>query len=137
MQNIFIFFIVCNLNAQIEFKKVNGLPVVRLEINDKEGLFLIDTGAAYSLLDMNIRRKYKFRIWKGNDKARGVGGGVVKIYRTNVKAIKSKYGYLKVNFRSVDLGIIKSRYGVIGVLGSDFFIWNNMVIDFKKMQIIL
>lgn len=130
MKYLLLFFCL-TVNSQIDFRLIKGLPVARLELNGKEGNFIIDTGAEYSMIDMSVRKKYKFRIWEDKYKGRGIGGGVVKIFYTNIKQLKHKESVIKIKFKSADLSNIRSQLSVIGVIGSDW-LSKNVVIDFKN-----
>ena len=132
MRYIFVFLFCCVANAQIEFKTFKGLPVVPLELNGKVGLFLIDTGSVYSIIDMNIRRRYGFKVWKDNRTANGIGGSVIKIYNSNIKQVIYKDKIINITFKSADLSDLKRQLHVIGIIGSDWINKNDIVIDFKN-----
>lgn len=117
-----------------------NIPLVSTYIDSVEVEFIIDTGAAISLIDSdwysNNRDECTF-VHKAELELHGIGGDVsektVDVVRMNLPI-----GY--VTLVESDLSSVKDKlksdgYNVIGIIGSDFLKTRNYIIDFEKRML--
>ena len=112
----------------------NGLPFIRVTINDKGGMLLVDSGANRSYIDSRYTEYYDFVVYASEETADGVGGNVA-IYNTSHLLVKYNDSILGHRFQSANLGATFYRTGVVGILGSDYFKKNNISIDFSNNKL--
>lgn len=126
------------------YKTPRGLFYVDLKVNDKSGDFLIDTGASFSILDVSKSKRYDFEFQSDKNQKAAIGiGGVCEKY--NVSNYKTKYKNedLDLKFKGMNLFTLSQSFRVnhdinlIGIVGSDFLIKNNAIIDYYHGEIIL
>lgn len=115
---------------QLRFAKVNNIPLVEVEINGKRGRLLIDTGASQSLIDLTSADKYNFTTYKLDEHFHGIGGST-HIY--DVRNIKVTYrdSLIRIPFKAADIKHLRTNYGIIGILGSDWLKRNNATVNYK------
>jgi hypothetical protein len=111
------------------------LLFVRLNINGKGGHFLVDTGANISALDIKQMDEYSFGHNDVDSPVTGVGGKWIIYEATNV-IVDYNGEILDINFTVNDLTHVRealSEYvNLLGIIGGDFLIKNNMIIDYKE-----
>jgi hypothetical protein len=123
----------------------DALPFVEVEINGKPAYFLLDTGSGSSVIDINQFEKYEIEaVPLSNMTFRGIGGTsnnkVQKI--TNVSVVTINKKNYTVNFLATDLHTIISsiasgvKLNILGIIGSDFFEYHKVIIDYRKNTII-
>lgn len=121
----------------IPFKIVNNLPVITVEVNGKKAKFLLDTGSSRSLIDITVKDKYNFTANRNTGKSHeGIGNAESQL--SYVNNINTYYGDspMYINYRATNLKNLREIMGVIGIIGSDYFIYNELTIDFKNKQLI-
>ena len=111
-------------------------------LNGKKAKFLVDTGANISVLDINQANKYGFTYKGINQTVVGIGGhsNRYRIYNANLYA-KSGQRIL-ISFGGSDMGIVFNAMAedglhVVGIIGSDFLMNADAVIDYntKTLQL--
>ena len=129
-------FTSCNKDKDIpnsiKFSTTNTLPLINIEINGINGKLLVDTGANISMIDYHVAKKYGFNIINMDDMEVTGVGGVRKVYHT--MGIKTYYNGdpMYVRFKSADMKNIRLQLGIVGIIGSDYLLQHNMVIDYKN-----
>jgi hypothetical protein len=108
---------------------------IKITLNNKKVLLLIDTGASKSLLDINKSKKYNFNYLKFKEERFFGIGGFQEIYIVYDYKIDEYF----IRFLGTDLSKIipilnKDDNDIIGVVGSDFFNDNKVVIDYNLMK---
>ncbi len=124
------------------FKK----PIVQAEINGKKGYFLIDTGADISIINASDLKRYKLevaKIYGDHKRAMSVNGDktiVMKIKNAEVQFDNqfNHKDFYSLNIESVIRTIeAKTNLTISGILGSDWLMKYNCVIDYNQRHIIL
>jgi hypothetical protein len=120
---------------KIQMELHTKLLFVRLNINGKKGCFLVDTGANISALDIKQMNEYNFGHNDVDSPVTGVGGKWTIYEATNV-IVDYNGEILNINFTVNDLTHVRealSEYvNLLGIIGGDFLVKNNMVIDYKE-----
>ena len=121
-----------------------GHPTIELQIKDETAVFLLDTGAASSLLDVEYAKKLSLPITiLVGETGGGAGGMIHEIY--SIGELDLFYGEIKFpfdQFLAMDFKTIKQALTAKGVeeefqgiLGFGFFKNNNCFIDYSKNRI--
>lgn len=124
----------------MKFIMDDGLPIVSAEIayNDRRMRFdnlLIDTGCASTILDTDLVEEIGLLLDLENAITRrmyGIGGTEICIEQ-NVESLW--ISDLELEDFPIQLGDIRHMYGFDGIIGSDFFVKHQIMIDFKNMEI--
>lgn len=112
------------------------LYFIRVTLNNRDAILLIDTGAASSLLDINQANDYNFKINRTGQKFAGAGG-LSDQYRITNYIFHHDFQQLLVYPLGADLSRVVESFDedgitVTGVLGSDFFNTHDAIIDYKN-----
>ena len=119
----------------------NYLYFIRIKLNNRDANFLIDTGAASSLLDINQANDYKFKINKTESRFAGAGGLSYQ-YRVSNYVFHHNTEKLFVYPLGADLKFVVESFdqggiSIAGVLGSDFLEKHDAIIDYKNETLII
>lgn len=117
------------------------LYFIRLKLNNKDANFLLDTGAASSLLDINQANDYNFKINKTDLRFAGTGGLSYQ-YRITNYVFHHESDKLFVYPLGADLKFVIESFenedmSVAGVIGSDFLRSHDAIIDYKNEKLII
>lgn len=129
-----------NISLYYGLKKV-GLPLIAVEINQQNLCFLLDTGSNKNLLDQKVYEYFKEEIEAvGSGDIFGLDGDkfattIIKLsfnfenhsYTTNFNVFDSKDSFATIEK--------ESDIQIHGILGNEFFIENEWVIDFEKLTL--
>lgn len=120
-----------------------GLPVINLKLKNYNACFLLDTGAASNLLDIEFAKQIGLELTSTGQKGGGAGGMIHDIY--SIGPISLAYRNLiftfdqfyAMNFDTIKQAL-KSRglsefYN--GILGFGFFKMSNSYIDYSGNRI--
>jgi len=117
---------------------------VTLSINDKKGIFLVDTGAGISLIDINQADSYQFGFYSSDNQGtiHGMGGNSQFVVTKNVNVKYEEIAYRGFHFYGSDLTGInnyfrKKHMRILGIIGSDFMTKSKAVIDYPGKTITL
>ena len=117
----------------------NNLPFVKVTINGKEALMLLDTGSSSSLIDINQLKNYGLTaMFIIGSTFGGIGGSSPMSDVTNLNKITIGKQEYSANFLATDLRGVRNliRDGVnveiTGILGSDFFEYHKAIIDYNR-----
>lgn len=129
-------------DPQMNVNVRDDLMFVTLEINQKKGIFLVDTGAGISLIDLNQATKYNFEYYENANRGelKGIGGSGSFNPTTGIEVAYSGNDYTGFRFYGSDLDRLNEYFGktgfkILGVLGSDFFNKTGALIDFQNKTI--
>lgn len=124
----------------MKFQMDNHLPLVSVEIeyNGNKKLFdnvLLDTGCSSTILDTDLCEEVGLMLDLENAITRkmyGIGGTEIcmeqKVNGMNIDDFQIS------NF-SIQLGDVREMHGFDGIIGSDFFLANKLIIDFENMEV--
>lgn len=118
----------------------NGLPIVsiNLKYNNRSITLekvLLDTGSSNTIIDTDLVQKINLFIDPINGKARrmyGIGGESELCYEQKVNNLIIETYTL--NDFSIQLGITRETYGFDGILGTDFILYNKLILDFSTLN---
>lgn len=95
----------------------------------------MDTGCSTTILDTDLAEEIGLFLDLEHAISRrmyGVGGTEICIEQ---KVRNLSIGGFGLTDYIIQLGDMRDMHGFNGILGSDFLIWNSLVIDFKKFEI--
>ena len=132
-----------NYKISIKFNSLKSKHLYcKIELNNVTGFFLIDSGASNSCIDLKKQDKFKLKKFKKSYSASGAGNEKFDAYKTK----KGEFSYNKkvidkLNFLLIDMGPINvalnktDNTSVDGIIGVDFLLRNNAVLNFEKMKL--
>ncbi|MED3642978.1 aspartyl protease family protein [Caldifermentibacillus hisashii] len=124
----------------MRFQMDDHLPLVSVEIeyNGNKKTFnnvLLDTGCSSTILDTDLCEEVGLMLDLENAITRkmyGIGGTEIcieqKVYGMNIDEFQ-------LNNFTIQLGDVREMHGFDGIIGSDFFLANKLVIDFENMEV--
>ena len=121
-----------------ETMDLTGLPIVTFRQGENKINFILDTGAATSLVDQKVLDFIKYTEIEGNKRTFGVDGNVHVMQQVGIVLSYKGKDYSEVftvHDMSVSFGKMKSEYGVTihGLLSSAFFERYKYILDFKEL----
>lgn len=128
------------INFNSSDKKKLDLPIITLENNSKKFNFLVDTGANLSLLNLVYMEEFEYEELNAKGTIFGMEGNVQSVTYVRVILHRREDSFLNT-FQVVDLstafGKVNEEYGieVHGILGNDFLIKYNCIINYPKSSI--
>lgn len=116
----------------IYFNVTSGLPIINVTLNGVESRFLLDSGASNSILNCDLFDKYDFiKLRKPISIVTGLGGSRYVYEITGTQLIYNDK-IIPINFRCTDISILSNSLDIVGLIGSDFLIKNDLIIDYKN-----
>jgi hypothetical protein len=116
-----------------ELTSFMGIPILKLNVDNQDHNFFLDTGAKLSYLASSYTANYE-SVGKQEDFYPGVGK-----FQTECFDIQTSLGNTSFNVRYGNLPTLLQRTlmmgGTKGVIGSDFFSHFKVVIDFKNKRL--
>lgn len=124
----------------MKFFMDNHLPIASIEIeyNGKKKTFrnlLLDTGCSSTILDTDLCEELGLLLDLENAITRkmyGIGGTEICIEQKVTRMTIDKF--LLDDF-TVQLGDVREMHGFDGIIGSDFFLANKIIIDFENLEV--
>lgn len=110
------------------------LPVIRLQIGEKNGLFLIDTGASSSYIATEYLDKVGY--YKPKESTEQFSSINSKVeYQTSYVLVR--IDNIEYKFKTISMSAINKALPteIIGIIGYNFLKDNKMVIDFKENKV--
>jgi hypothetical protein len=122
------------------FEMDDYLPLVSawIEYNGKKKTFsnvLLDTGCSSTILDTDLCEEIGLFLDLENATTRkmyGIGGTEICIEQ---KVSHMKIDKFQINDFTIQLGDVRVMHGFDGIIGSDFFLVNKLIIDFENMLV--
>ena len=111
----------------------NNILFIKLTLNDKSTLFLIDSGSSKSFLDINKYKKYNFSyINQPIERYVGIGGlqNIYIIFDYNIKELHIPF--LGIDLEELNPYFKKDNFVVAGLIGSDYLLSRNAIIDYEN-----
>ena len=122
-----------------------GLPLIAVEMNDKNFCFLLDTGATLNLLDKRVYDyfyKDKHNPAKESTKISNFGIDGIETEAPRVEQIfKFENGLFKTKFTIFDTSAAfnkveeESGIQIHGILGNEFLLVNEWILDYQNLVI--
>lgn len=124
------------MNFQID----DHLPLVSVEIeyNGMKKTFsnvLLDTGCSSTILDTDLCEEIGLMLDLEHAITRkmyGIGGTEICIEQKVSGMTIDKF---QLNDFTIQLGDVREMHGFDGIIGSDFFLVNKLIIDFESMEV--
>ena len=110
----------------------------KISINGVEGLFLVDSGASNSCIEIESEKKFKLDKYKKSYSASGAAKekfDVLKSKKVEIsheKIVVEKLNFLLIDMKPINTAINESII-VDGILGADFLVKKKVVLDYKKL----
>lgn len=120
-----------------------GLPLIVIQINQQYLCFLLDTGSNKNLIDQRVFEYFKgYFETVGNGSIFGLDGNktetpIVKLdfnFESNTYSAKFSVIDLEKSFGTIEK---ESEIQIHGILGNEFFIENEWIIDFVNLNLII
>jgi hypothetical protein len=125
----------------IALKSYKHLHYITVMINGKKANLLLDTGAAWTIWDINYAENYGFKYHTTSVEMIGVGGkkqrfnlSNYKVHHDDAPLLMHSYG---ADLKELTKSFSENGVDIIGVIGSDFFTTCDVVIDYKNKQMII
>jgi len=134
------------INYPLNFGLSNlGLPLIAVEMNDKNICFLLDSGATLNLLDKRVHDY--FSKYKLNDAM-----ATTKISNFGIDGIETEVTRVELNFK-FEKCLFKAKFSIFdsstafdkveeesgiqihGILGNEFLLENEWILDFQKLSV--
>jgi len=119
-----------DIPTSIQFTTERNLPIMTGKLNGITAKFLIDSGAESSIIDSYLIFKYNFTLTPDNLMV-GVGG-LSQSYKVEGAYLFYDGHPMGIEFKSVDMRLFRKGTGAVGVIGSDYLIKHNLIIDYKN-----
>lgn len=131
--------------STIPLKKTKNQHLVGVfEVNDLEGLFLIDTGASNSCIRLDMESEFSLIAKESSMELSGAGNEKLNAKPTAKSRITYKGGFImKLKFFMLDMTSINKSLAdqgsenIDGILGADFLKRTNALIDYKSKKLFL
>ena len=128
---------------KLHLTKTNHFEIIA-KINGVKGLFILDTGASNSCLDITLADQFKLKVEESETKAAGAGaiGMETKIATNNTIKFKG-WKYKKFSLVLLDLTHVNTALtehhakAVHGIIGADILEKGNAIIDYKDKCVYL
>lgn len=122
----------------VDYDKIS-LPIIKARSQNGDKLFLIDTGASFSIFDMSVYNgKSYYRYLSDNNS--------ITLHSVNSSFKVSCYSVIvvinNVNYRFMysSLAVLNDAFGkfeIVGILGNDWLKVNKATIDYKNRKLII
>lgn len=116
---------------------------IEIKVNGKQGNLLVDTGAAFTIFDINQAKYYgfKYNLVDENLKFVGLNGQSDRYHLANYK-IHHDDNALLIHAYGADLSTLTTSFSnngleILGIIGSDYFTSSKAIIDYKNHQLII
>lgn len=113
-------------------------PIIKVDFNGKERLFMVDSGSDISVLDECCNMPDRKIMESAGTKVATINGNVVN----NTHAYKDKVFGRNVVFFTKDLSYINAMYAasgikVYGILGADWLLGRKVVVDYASRVLVV
>ena len=119
-----------------------GLPLIIVEVFNLELCFLLDTGSNRNIIDQRIYNHFsdKLSAQSGVGGLLSLGGNTGESMEIEIPFVFEQISYCETflctgNIDSFDEIKIESDVQIHGILGSQFFVKHDWIIDFEKQSV--
>ena len=135
-----------NRKNSVKLKKIaSGQVVVGATVNGVKGVFVLDTGAGNTILDISKKDKFKIAdedVSVTTETAVGAGASGIALQLATLKSFSVALVRMKntkvflMNLDNVNFGLAEAGIRTIdGMLGGDILFENNAVIDYSNLSL--
>lgn len=128
----------------VELEENSFHIITTIQIGSIEGDFIIDTGASITVIDKSTPFSHEPLDDVSEINSGGVGGEITEVRLVNLPVFKiGEYTLENVHVALIDLQYVNTLYEkhlrrrVSGLLGCDFLVRHEAVIDYKNKQLTL
>mgnify|MGYP005651122321 FL=1 len=114
----------------------------KIELNSVQGIFLIDSGASNSCIDIERQDKFKLDKFKKSYSASGAGSEKFDAFKTKKgefsykKKVIDKLNFLLIDMSPINIALNKTdEVSVDGIIGADFLLKNNATLNFEEITL--
>ena len=114
----------------------------KIELNGVQGIFLIDSGASNSCIDIERQDKFKLDKFKKSYSASGAGNEKFDAYKTKKgefsykKKVIDKLNFLLIDMSPINIALNKTdKVSIDGIIGADFLLKNNAILNFEEITL--
>jgi predicted aspartyl protease len=125
-------------------KSKTGHLYLDVKINKTRGVFILDTGAGATIIEISKKTDFKLSGQAGKHNASGAGGGGIYIEVAKDCQVQiGKYLCAGVQLNLMDLGHVNSALlnenspPIDGIIGADILCKARSVIDYKNLRLFL
>ena len=124
------------------YKTKTGHITVTFQVNGKACVFLVDTGAGATLVDVSKKEKYGLAPKAMRDYAAGIGS-VSPLIRTSARFAVGNVAFQTDSLFLMDISYVNAEFKknrsrlVDGILGTDFLDSHHAIIDYPRSTIYL
>ena len=123
--------------------KSNHFTII-LKINKVKGVFILDTGASSSFVDLKLKEKYNFKLETSKMETNGAGPEKLITLVSKNNSIKvGGWACEKFQIALIDLSNINNLFKSVGtdpvdgIIGADILKKGNTIIDYEKKYLYL
>lgn len=124
--------------SKYELIKKSNLHFIKLTLNNKQALFLIDSGSSKSFIDINQYEYYKFLyIDKPIEKYIGIGGpqNIFAIFNYNIDEMFIPM--LGIDLDEINPYFISNDINISGIIGADYLNSRSAIINYDNNNLYL
>jgi Aspartyl protease len=125
-------------------KSKSGHLYLNVKVNKTKGIFILDTGAGATIIDINKKVQFKLSGEAGKRKASGAGGGDIYIEVAKDCQLEiNKYLCPRIKLNLMDLSHVNKALlnenspQIDGIIGSDILFNASGIIDYKNLSLFL
>ena len=114
----------------------------KIELNGVTGIFLIDSGASNSCVDIEKQNKFSLEKYKKSFSASGAGSEKFDAFKTKKgefsfkKKVVDKLNFLLIDMKPINIALKKTDdINIDGIIGADFLIKKNAILNYKEMTL--
>ena len=130
--------------THLQFQVRGNIIYLDVEVNGKKARFIVDTGAALSLIDVNQSKQYGFKVFKLNHTnfIQGFGSKNQLLATSHIKVRYRDLDLKGLKFRGSDLSQLNDflqprNIKILGILGSDYLARVKAIIDYERRAVVL
>lgn len=118
------------------YKEDFEVPLIKVTQNNKDYLFIVDTGCAYSTISCDALNTFKYELTNKRGTTYGVNGKLEETVFVNCKFDVNDY-HIEQEFQCVECDNFvnnnETGYNIAGLLGSDFLKRNKFIVDVDRL----
>jgi len=128
----------------LKFQVWDNIIYLDVEVNGKKARFIVDTGAALSLIDVNQSKQVGFKAFQLNHTnfIQGFGSKNQLLATSHIKVRYRDLDLKGLKFRGSDLSQLNDflqprNIKILGILGSDYLARVKAIIDYERRAVVL
>jgi predicted aspartyl protease len=118
--------------------------VINAAVNNVDGIFLIDTGASNSCIDLNKSEKFKLNFGKSDEQASSATNEIKDTYISKKNSLLigeyhiNDFDIILFNMKHIIKSLLdKDEIEIDGIIGADILIKYDCSINYKKNELLI